>query len=191
MTEYDAGPGEFSDRPWEKNDKKQQPHAKRRRVALPPWALLVILVAIIIALCAGLILVVQAIRGNGDETPTPAPTATRAAVPTFTAPPAAPTSQTPPTATVVLPIGTPQETPAPTEIGPGAQVVVQGTGGTGLNLRAEPGTGAQIVTNAREGTVLTVLEGPQEAGGYTWWRMRAPGGQEGWGAANWIVLQQP
>ncbi|HSJ57169.1 MAG TPA: SH3 domain-containing protein [Anaerolineae bacterium] len=190
MTEYDAGPGEWSDRPWEDPDKKQKPHAKRRRVALPPWALLAILVAIIIALCAGLILVVQAIRGGGDETPTPAPTATRAAIPTFTPQPVAPTSQTPPTATVVLPVSTPEGTAAPAEIGPGALVVVQGTQGSGLNLRTEPGTGAQVVINVREGTVLTVIEGPEEADGYTWWRMRAPGGEEGWGAANWIALQQ-
>jgi hypothetical protein len=192
MTEYDAGPGEWSDRPWENPDKKQKPHARRRRVALPPWALLAILVAIIIALCAGLILVVQAIRGHGDETPTPVATATRAVVPTFTSQPVAPTGETPPTATVVLPVGTPEGTVPPTEIGPGALVVVQGTLGAGLNLRTEPSTGTEsrVVTNVREGTVLTVLEGPEEADGYTWWRMRAPGGEEGWGAANWIALQQ-
>lgn len=190
MTEYDAGPGEWSDRPWEDPSKKPKPHAKRRRVALPPWALLTGLVAIIIILCVGLIMVVKAIRG-GDGTPTPAPTATRLVLPTFTPAPVVTTDQTPPSPTVVLPVGTPEETPAPTEIGPGAVVVVQGTLGSGLNLRAEPSTAARLVTNVREGTSLTVIEGPEDADGYTWWQLRTASGQEGWGAANWIVLQQP
>lgn len=191
MTQYDAGPGDWSDRPWEDPDKKARPQARRRRVTLPPWALLALLVGIIILLCVGLVLIVQAIRGNGGEegTATPLPTETVRAVPTETRSLFTDTPVVTPTDTVVLPIGTPEETPPPSEIGPGALVIVQGTAGAGLNLRTEPGTGAQVVVNAREETVLTVVEGPQEAGGYTWWKLRTPDGKEGWGAANWLVLK--
>ena len=191
MTQYDAGPGDWSDRPWEDPDKKARPQARRRRVTLPPWALLALLVGIIILLCVGLVLIVQAIRGNGGEegTATPLPTDTARAAPAETRSLFTDTPVVTPTDTVVLPIGTPEETPPPSEIGPGALVVVQGTAGAGLNLRTEPGTGAQVVVNAREETVLTVVEGPQEAGGYTWWKLRTPDGKEGWGAANWLALK--
>ncbi|MFN2226442.1 MAG: SH3 domain-containing protein [Anaerolineae bacterium] len=192
MTQYDAGPGDWSDRPWEDPDKKaQQPQARRQRVKLPPWVLLAMLVGVIILLCVGLVLIVQAIRGGGEEegTATPPPTNTVQVAPTDTRSLFTATPEVTPTNTVVLPIETPLSTAAPTEIGPGALVVVQGTAGAGLNLRTEPSTQAQVVTNAREGTVLTVLEGPQEAGNHTWWKLRAPDGKEGWGAADWLVLQ--
>jgi hypothetical protein len=61
--------------------------------------------------------------------------------------------------------------------------------GAGLNLREQPTTYARIVDNAPEDTVLTVLEGPREADGYVWWKVRTPDGGEGWGAENWLVLQ--
>jgi hypothetical protein len=38
--------------------------------------------------------------------------------------------------------------------------------------------------------VLTVVEGPEEADGYVWWKLRTPGGEEGWGAARWLALQE-
>jgi len=192
MTQYDAGPGDWSDRPWEDPDKKaQQPQARRQRVKLPPWALLALLVGIIILLCVGLVLIVQAIRGDGEaeETATPRPTKTVQVAPTNTRSLFTATPLVTPTDTVVLPIETPLTTPAPTEIEPGALVVVQGTAGVGLNLRAEPNTASRVVANAREGTVLNVLEGPQEAAGHTWWKLRTPEGKEGWGAADWLALQ--
>jgi hypothetical protein len=195
MTQYDAGPGDHSDRPWEVPDKKARPQARRRAMALPPWALLAILVGIVVLLCVGLVLLVQALRGDGEEGTATAPPATTApALATdveATAAPTggiAPTDAVEPTGTVVLPIDTPQATAAPNEVGPGARVAVTGTQGSGLNLRAEPGTGGAVVVNVREGAVLTVIEGPQEADGYAWWKLRTAEGQEGWGAANWLAL---
>lgn len=190
MTQYDAGPGDLSDRPWEDPERKPQPHARRRRLALPPWALLVILVAIVILLCVSLVLIVQAIRGGGDdETPTPKPSLTTELQPTNTPIPISPTPPITPTSTIPLPAGTLEPTATPAGIAPGAMVVVQGTLGAGLNLRAEPSTGGRVVANAREGTVLMVLEGPQEANNYVWWKLRAPDGTEGWGAGQWLVLK--
>jgi hypothetical protein len=193
MTQFDAGPGEWSDRPWDDPEKKPEPQAKRRRVTLPPWALLTGLVGILILLCVGLVMLVNAVRGKGD-TPTPtsavaaAATAATAEQPSATMTPMAVITQTP-TATVVLPITV---TPKPeifTEIATGATVVVQGTLGGGLNLREEPSTNSKVVTNVKDGTALTVVDGPREANGYTWWQLEASDGKEGWGAANWLALK--
>jgi cytoskeletal protein RodZ len=189
MIQYDAGPGDRSDRPWEDPEKKQKSHARRRRVALPPWALLAILVAIVILLCVSLVLIVRAIRNADNEaTPTALPASTAEVAPSATVSLVTPASSITPTATIVLPVDTPEDTP-PTEIEPGALVVVTGTGGAALNLRQQPSTYAKVVGTAREGTVLTVLEGPSEADNYVWWKVRAPDGTEGWGAANWLALK--
>jgi predicted membrane-bound mannosyltransferase len=189
MTQYDAGPGDWSDRPWEDPDKKPRPQA-RRRVTLPPWALLAILVGIIILLCVGLVMIVQAIRrGPEEETPVPTSTVTALMAATDTAMPLDTTPTITPTATMELPISTPESTPSGTIIEPGVTVVVEGTQGAGLRVRAEPSTDGRLVTAVREGTTLTVTDGPEEADGYVWWKVRAPDGKEGWGAANWLVLK--
>jgi hypothetical protein len=194
MTQYDAGPGDLSDREWEAPDWESKPHAKRQRLILPPWALLAIVVAVVILLCGGLILLVRALGGAGaEETPTPSPTATLRIPPTPTFDLAVPTvviteAIVEPTPTVVLPTESPVETPAPSEIAPGATVVVSGTGGRGLNLRAEPTTRSQRIAIVKDGTRLTVVEGPEEARGYVWWKVRAPNGREGWAAADWLEL---
>jgi len=70
-----------------------------------------------------------------------------------------------------------------------ASVKVKGTLGAGLNLRAEPATSARLVGNAKEGSELLVLEGPEEGADFVWWKLRAPDGTEGWGAADWLVLK--
>jgi len=190
MTQFDAGPGDWSDRPWEDPERDPKPQAKRRGVSLPPWALLAILAAIVIVLCVSLVLVIRAIGGGGDdETPMPADTEATGVVlptPTWTL---APIMVDSPTPTVELPIeGTVEPTPF-TEIAVGATVVVQGTGGGGLNLREQPSTYAARVGSVAEGAELTVLDGPKEADGYVWWQVRTADGKEGWGAANWLVLK--
>lgn len=192
MSQFDAGPGEWSDRPWDDPDRKPEPQARRRRVTLPPWALLTGLVAIVILLCVGLVMLVNAIRG-GDPKATPTAETTMVAVaptqaPSATWTPAVVITQTA-TPTVVLPITVTPEPQTFTEIAPGATVVVQGTLGGGLNLREQPSTNSKVVTNVKEGTKLTVLDGPREAGGYDWWQLKAPDGKEGWGAADWLVLK--
>jgi hypothetical protein len=190
MTQYDAGPGDRSDRPWDDPERKPKPQAHRRRLALPPWALLAALIALVILLCVGLVLIVRAIRGNDDrQAATPLPSVTSEVAPSATLSLLTSTPEVTPTDTVVLPGVTPADTPVPGGIRPGALVLVQGTAGAGLNLREQPSTYSKVVGKAREGTVLTVLEGPTEADDYVWWKVRAPDGSEGWGAANWLVLK--
>ena len=188
MTQYDAGPGDWSAREWEAPDYESEPHATRRRLVLPPWALMAIVVAAVILLCVGLFLLVRAIReGGAAEEPTPTPTVR--VLPTATIALVPPTATLlPPTPTVVLPTEEATE-PPPAEVGPGATVVVTGTGNQGLNLRREPTTDAGRRGVAREGTSLVVVDGPQEADGYTWWLVRTDDGVEGWAVADYLALQ--
>jgi hypothetical protein len=135
-------------------------------------------------------MIVQAIRrGPEEETPVPTSTVTALMAATDTAMPLDTTPTITPTATMELPISTPESTPSGTIIEPGVTVVVEGTQGAGLRVRAEPSTDGRLVTAVREGTTLTVTDGPEEADGYVWWKVRAPDGKEGWGAANWLVLK--
>lgn len=189
MTTYDAGPGDRSDRPWEDPERKPRPQARRRGVVLPPWALLAIFIGIVILLCIGLVLIIQAVRNDDEESLTPSPVATSEIAPSATVELLTPTSAITPTATVVLTVGTPPATIPPTEIRPGALVLVVETGGAGLRLRELATTNAAVVTTVREGTVLTVLDGPEEADDYVWWQVRTPDGEEGWGASNWLALK--
>lgn len=63
----------------------------------------------------------------------------------------------------------------PITIGDTLSVVAQS-----LNLRARPGVRSQQVVTLVRGTDLLVLEGPLNDSGLTWWRARAPQGEEGW-----------
>ena len=67
--------------------------------------------------------------------------------------------------------------------------MVKGTDQEGLRLRSEPSTQSEVVATLKEGATAMVLEGPEEANGYTWWKVETKGGKEGWGAADWLVLE--
>lgn len=70
------------------------------------------------------------------------------------------------------------------------RAVVEGTGGNGLYLRAEP-QGEELVLLS-DGTLLTVLEdAPIDAGGFTWRKVRAVGGEEGWAAEQFLTIRAP
>lgn len=60
-------------------------------------------------------------------------------------------------------------------------VVSVGDGGL-LKLRAQAGTGSPVEHQVPNGVELTVLEGPVEANGYTWWRVTDGGAVTGWAA---------
>lgn len=73
-------------------------------------------------------------------------------------------------------------------VGPGlGQPRVAGTDGGGLNLRAAPDGSAAVLRVLSEGTPLEVLGGPEQAAGTSWYHVRAPGGQEGWVAADFVA----
>ncbi len=44
--------------------------------------------------------------------------------------------------------------------------------GAGLNMRAEPNTDAVVLTQLQQYEFVTIVDGPVEAEGYTWWKLR-------------------
>jgi hypothetical protein len=87
----------------------------------------------------------------------------------------------------------PEETPVPTptassEIAIGRYVRVVGTEGVGVSLRQEPDVNSPRTAIGEEGSVLVVLDGPRQLGGYTWWLVRDPEDEErrGWAVANYL-----
>ncbi len=54
--------------------------------------------------------------------------------------------------------------------------------GANLNLRASPSLDAAILAKLQPGDTITILEGPVQADGYEWWKMRTTDGVEGWAA---------
>ena len=52
--------------------------------------------------------------------------------------------------------------------------------GNDLNLRTEPSLQGKTLKNLKEGDQVAVLDGPREADGYYWWKLRTADGTEGW-----------
>lgn len=100
-----------------------------------------------------------------------------AAPPTATTPPAtptpAPTIRLRPTPTTALTTAT----PAPA-LAIGVRVRAVNLSGAPLRARVAPGL-TRIVARIPEGAVATIIEGPVQADGYTWWRLQAEQGS-GW-----------
>ncbi len=88
-----------------------------------------------------------------------------------------------------LPTPTPEITPVPV-LQPEAWAVVSNTQGAPLRARAAPGTGAEIQARIPEGQVVRILEGPQNADNFDWWRVEAESGS-GWVAAPYLQPIDP
>jgi len=145
-----------------------------------PWRWLGIGLLVVIILGA----IVYLARETGPAQPLVLePTATATVVePTPTAEAASPT----PTPTSEPTTATPEPTPTKVEIGPGVEVEVVDTGVDGLSFRSGPGTNYARLKTVYDGDTFTVLEGPEEAGGYHWWRLEDDAGTIGWVADNWL-----
>ena len=153
----------------------QRPRQAKGRRGLPLWPLAVIVL---------LILAVFIALAN-PFAPSPAPTPTIVVIPTVT--PALPTLPPQPTSTP-----TPRPTPTlPTEITVGGYVKVIGAEADQLSYRSGPGLNYARLTIVKDGTVLEVLEGPEEADGYTWWRLEDEDGFIGWAADDWLEPTLP
>ncbi len=59
-------------------------------------------------------------------------------------------------------------------------VVTLASSGDVLNLRAEAGIKSPRLVQLKAGTVVTVIDGPQQADDLTWWKIRTANGAEGW-----------
>jgi hypothetical protein len=67
----------------------------------------------------------------------------------------------------------------PQPFAPGSVYTIT-SGGAYLNLRAQPALDGKVLKVLPAGEAITILEGPTQAGGYTWWHMRARDGTDGW-----------
>lgn len=123
----------------------------------------------------------------------------QATLPAITASPSATTESgatnspiiltTPPPGVATQPPG--QETTPPEtggEIAIGSSVVVANSGGTGVNFRSDPSTDSEIVDVLLDGTELTVIDGPLDAEGYTWWQVEGASGT-GWMVQDYLQAQ--
>lgn len=83
-------------------------------------------------------------------------------------------------------------TSTPVSLTVGATVEVAGVGGQELNIRNKPGlTDSTILFRAAEGTTYEVIDGPQEADGFSWWQVRDTQFQvQGWAVANYLRVVQ-
>jgi hypothetical protein len=159
---------------------------RRRRTkgqrGLPLWPLLVIVLVILIVVVSLL----------NPFAPSPPPTVE--IIPTVTQ--ALPTL--PPLSTVTFtPQPTITPTPAvPTEIKVGGYVKVVNSGADGLRFRWGGGENYATKKVLKDGTILKVLEGPEEADGFTWWRLEDPAEEDedlriGWAADDWLKPTLP
>ena len=61
---------------------------------------------------------------------------------------------------------------------------VQTTNNDVLNLRVGPGLSFQRLGTIPNSTMVTLIDGPQNADGLIWWKVRLPNGTEGWVVSN-------
>jgi hypothetical protein len=88
----------------------------------------------------------------------------------------------------VLPTVAITTTPVPISIG--VRVVVVEVGDQELNVRNIPGvTESQIIFRSPEGTEFSIVDGPQQADGFTWWQIQdLTSAQRGWAVANYLSV---
>jgi len=86
-------------------------------------------------------------------------------------------------------VPTPTLTVQPGQIGPGAYVQISGTQGEGLRIRSKPGLDSEQLFLGFDTEVYTVLDGPREMDGYTWYHLAALNDQTrtGWAASNFLT----
>ncbi len=89
----------------------------------------------------------------------------------------------------ILPTVAFEASPVPITVGVGVEVA--GVGGQELNIRNKPGISlTQILFRAPEGALLDVIGGPQEADGFSWWKVRdSQFLVEGWTVANYLQVR--
>jgi hypothetical protein len=159
------------------------------RLFIHPW---VIVGAVLVAVVLSGVTWIALNNQNASNTPL------NPATPSFSVIPAST-----PTAVIRFEV-TPSPTPSPTEKAPpapppgtvvmGGYVQITGTGGSGLNLRSEPGLGGAVQYLGLESEVFIVRDGPVELDGFTWWYLAGffDESRNGWGAANYLeVVQNP
>ena len=108
-----------------------------------------------------------------------------------------------PVITMPVPVASATPTTAPDQggvppqggpISVGMYVQINGTGGSGLRLREQPGTSSKALFLGMESEVYLVQDGPKQKDGFTWYYLVAPydKNRSGWAASNYLlVVQKP
>lgn len=142
----------------------------------------------VLGLIAALWFLVIAPAGSPPPRATATPARTATLGPTVTL--AAIAAPTLPATTTAAPTVTPTVAPTaqPTTIGLGARVEVTGTGASQLRVRQAAGTSAATLKVVPDGTRFVVVGGPEQANGYTWWKVDDQAGTVGWVAGQFLKL---
>lgn len=78
----------------------------------------------------------------------------------------------------------PERPPSLLELAPGTEAVINSSAGDTIMLRRTPEilstADGNVLTRLADGTPVTVLEGPVQGSGFTWWRVRTHSGAEGY-----------
>ena len=97
-----------------------------------------------------------------------------------------------PTVPTPTPLPVPLSSPTPESLFVGGFAQVSGTGGDALRLRSDPGLQTTTLKTIPDGARLLILDGPRDADGIIWWRLRDPSdGAEGWAAQLYLVPTVP
>ncbi len=91
------------------------------------------------------------------------------------------------TLTALAPTPTPTPPPTPTRV-PGKSALVRGTDAVPLNLREEASLKGKLVTTIKEGEQVSILDGPKEADGRSWYKI-AYKGSTGWAVKDYLEIQ--
>lgn len=78
--------------------------------------------------------------------------------------------------------------PTPDVIAVGRTVLVSGVDQNQLNVRDEPGISTNVIFRVADGYTFTVVDGPQQTDGITWWKVEDTTGQSGWAASNYLTV---
>ena len=146
--------------------------ARRRRVPAALWMGLVLLMG----LGTGWLLRDRGILGT-EATPITLVVTPTLATPSPTFPPFIIATAAPATITS-----------GPTSLQVGAQATVS-TDGAALLVRPEPTREGEPVGRLVDGVVVTIVDGPREGSGYTWWQIEHEG-VKGWVVADFLQLKR-
>lgn len=174
---------------------------------LPLWSIALMLF-VVIAIAGVLALLAFSLGGNTPEqkapiviVSSPIPTERPASFPAVPSSPTIPPDVDPglggDAGIIQGPLSLSGPTLVPVEISPtpkpltvGDQVTVIDVGADKLNIRDVAGvTGSEVVFRADEGTLFTVIGGPVQADGLTWWQVQDPTAPSlsGWAASNYLL----
>lgn len=188
---------------------RQQQRSKNENVLYFPLWSLGLMLLIVLVLAFGIVFSIVAL--GGKQATTEADPVLRVITAVATNTPNIPdpneavlaTSTIPADLSVILPAQTPvnlaldgpalptvafTNTPIPLSVG--VRVIVANVGDQELNVRNVAGvTSSEILFRSAEGTEFSIVDGPQQADGFTWWRIQDTISQQsGWAVANYLQV---